>query len=148
MAGSGPLACTQAVGPAVHLVQAPWSASRGRQCPLLSPQKRLSSPLGTQYRCATPRGAADRARSEGVLLTEELTAMLSPMTCWACKGRSVKGGALPYLVPENQPSTTVILRAGHSNLQPGADGIAPTETAAGLISCNMPAWAAWASATS
>ena len=50
--------------------------------------------------------------------------MLSPMTCWACLGRSVKGGATPYLVPENQPSTTVILQVRHSTLQPSPEGTA------------------------
>ena len=101
----------------------------------------LCSPQGTQCRCATHRGAADRAHSEGVSLTEELTAMLSPMTCCACTGRSVKGGALPHLVPENQPSTTVILHAGHSNLQPSTDGTAAQQAAVGVFICNVPAWA-------
>ena len=62
--------------------------------------------------------------TEKVLLTEELMAMLSAMTCWACTGRSLKGGAQPYLVPENQPSTTVILQAGHNSLQPSIEGSA------------------------
>ena len=43
--------------------------------------------------------------------TEELTEMLLLMTSWACPDRSAMVGGLGYLVPANQPSTTVILQA-------------------------------------
>ena len=43
--------------------------------------------------------------------TEELTEMLLLMTSWACSGSSAMVGGLGYLVPANQPSTTVILQA-------------------------------------